>query len=97
MIRKQGGLITNISAQENVVEKCIERIKKVDSSSLADKLFHITIKTEPSTKFTMDGFEYITDENGYFASLCFEGMTTPEIRNLQFQKDISECVLCFVY
>lgn len=97
MVRKQGGLIASCRAGENVIEKCLTEIKRVEPDSLADKLFHITIKTEAYARFYMDGFEYTTDGYGNFSSLCVSVMTTPEIRELKFQKDISECVLCFVY
>ena len=97
MVRKQGGLIGSFKADENVVEKCIARIKEVDPTSLADKLFHITIKAEAYARFYMDGFEYTTDGFGNFTSLCVSVMTTPEIRELYFQKDVGECVVCFVY
>ena len=97
MVRKQGGMIASCKAGENVVEKCLAEIKRIDPTSLADKLFHITIKTEAYARFYMDGFEYTTDGYGNFTSLCVSVMTTPEIRELKFQKDISECVLCFVY
>ena len=97
MVRKQGGLIASCRAGENVIEKCLTEIKRVEPDSLADKLFHITIKTEAYAKFYMDGFEYTTDGYGNFTSLCVSVMTTPEIRELKFQKDVSECVLCFVY
>lgn len=97
MVRKQGGLITSVTSGENVVDKCLAKIKEVDPSSLADKLLHITIKTDAYTRLYMDGFEYITDGNGNFSSLCVAAMKTPEIRKLVFQKDIAECVLCFVY
>ena len=97
MVRKQGGLIASCRAGENVIEKCLTEIKRVEPDSLADKLFHITIKTEAYARFYMDGFEYTTDGYGNFSSLCVSVMTTPEIRELKFQKDVSECVLCFVY
>ena len=97
MVRKQGGLIASCRAGENVIEKCLTEIKRVEPDSLADKLFHITMKTEAYARFYMDGFEYTTDGYGNFSSLCISVMTTPEIRELKFQKDVSECVLCFVY
>lgn len=97
MVRKQGGLIGSIKAGENVVEKCLAKIKEVEPASLADKLFHITIKADAYAKFYMDGFEYTTDGNGNFASLCVSVMKTPEIREIIFQRDIDDCVLCFVY
>lgn len=97
MVRKQGGLICSCKAGENLVDKCIARIKEVEPNSLADKLLHITMKTDAYTKFYMDGYEFTTDGNGNFASLCVAVMTTPEIREIILQKDVSECVLCFVY
>lgn len=97
MVRKQGGLITDVWANENVVEKCLAEVRRVDPDSLADKLLHITIKTDAYTRFFMDGFEYTTDGNGNFSSLCVACMTTPEIHEVVFQEDVSECVLCFVY
>jgi len=46
MVRKQGGLIhQNFAANENVVDRCLAQIKKVEPSSRADKLYHITMKT----------------------------------------------------
>ena len=97
MVRKQGGLITEIQANENVVEKCLDEIRRVDPNSLADKLFHITIKTNAYTKFTMNGFNYTTDGNGNFTSIAIAGRTTPEISDLRFENDVDECVLCFIY
>ena len=59
MVRKQGGLIhQNFAANENVVDRCLAQIKKVEPSSRADKLYHITMKTAAYTEFLMDGFEY---------------------------------------
>ena len=97
MVRKQGGLITSVTAGENVVEKCLAKVREVEPDSLADKLLHITIKADAYMKFKMDGFDYTTDGNGNFSSLCVAVMKTPEIYEIVFQKDISECVLCFVY
>lgn len=97
MVRKQGGLIVPCSAGENVVEKCLKRIKEVEPDSLADKLLHITIKTDPYKKFMMDGFEFTTDGLGNFSSLCIPNMVTPEIKSLYFKDDLEEVVLCFVY
>lgn len=97
MVRKQGGLICSCAAGENVVEKCLARVKEVEPDSLADKLFHITIKTDAYVRFYMDGYEFTTDGYGNFSSLCVAVMTTPEIKELVFQQDVTECVLCFVY
>ena len=56
MVRKQGGLIhQNFAANENVVDRCLAQIKKVEPSSRADKLYHITMKTAAYTEFFMDG------------------------------------------
>lgn len=52
MVRKQGGLITGIQANENVVEKCLAEVRRIEPDSLADKLFHITIKADAYKKFT---------------------------------------------
>lgn len=97
MVRKQGGLITGIQANENVVEKCLAEVRRVDHDSLADKLFHITIKADAYAKFTMNGFTYTTDGNGNFSSIAIAGQTTPEITDLRFERNINECVLCFIY
>lgn len=97
MVRKQGGLITGIQANENVVEKCLAEVRRVEPNSLADKLFHITIKADAYKKFTMNGFTYTTDGNGNFASIAIAGHTTPEITDLRFESNIDECVLCFIY
>lgn len=97
MVRKQGGLITGFQANENVVDKCLEKVREIDPTSLADKLLHITIKTDAYTKFKMDGFDYTTDGNGNFSSIAIAGMTTPEIYDLRFQTDVTDCVICFIY
>ena len=97
MVRKQDGLIGDVKAGENVVEKCLARVKEVEPDSLADKILHITIKADAYLRFYMDGFEYTTDGNGNFSSLCVAVMKTPEIREIIFQRDVPECVLCFVY
>ena len=97
MVRKQGGLITEIKAHENVVDKCLSEVKKIDPDSLADKLFHITIKADAYSIFTMNGFTYTTDGNGNFSSIAIAGNTTPEITDLRFENDLDECVLCFIY
>ena len=97
MVRKQGGLITGIQANENIVEKCLDEVHRVDHDSLADKLFHITIKADAYAKFTMNGFTYTTDGNGNFSSIAIAGQTTPEITDLRFESNINECVLCFIY
>ena len=74
MVRKQGGLIhQNFAANENVVERCLAQIKKVEPNSRADKLYHITIKTAAYTEFLMDGFEYTTDGLGNFSSIALGG------------------------
>lgn len=97
MVRKQGGLITGIQANENVVEKCLAEVRRVEPTSLADKLFHITIKANAYQKFTMNGFTYTTDGNGNFTSIAIAENTTPEILDLRFESNIDECVLCFIY
>lgn len=97
MVRKQGGLITGIQADENVVEKCLAEVRRVEPDSLADKLFHITIKGDAYAKFTMNGFTYTTDGNGNFASIAIAGQTTPEITDLRFENNMNTCVLCFIY
>jgi len=97
MVRKQGGLITGIQANENVVEKCLAEVRRVDHDYLANKLFHITIKADAYAKFTMNGFTYTTDGNGNFSSIAIAGQTTPEITDLRFESNINECVLCFIY
>jgi hypothetical protein len=98
MVRKQGGLINSFAANENVVARCLNKIKEVEPTSLADRLFHITLKTEEAyTRFTMDGFEYTTDVNGNFSSIAIAGATTPEIYDLRFTKAVENCVVCFIY
>lgn len=97
MIRKQGGLITSMRANENVIEKCLAEIRRVEPDSLAHKLFHITIKTDAYERFTMNGFTFTTDGNGNFSSIAIGGRTTPEIYDLRFENDIDQCVLCFIY
>ena len=89
MVRKQGGLITGIQANENVVEKCLAEVRRVEPDSLADKLFHITIKADAYKKFTMNGFTYTTDGNGNFASIAKAGwlperyrVMTKQLQNL---------------
>ncbi len=72
-------------------------VRRVDHDSLADKLFHITIKADAYAKFTMNGFTYTTDGNGNFSSIAIAGQTTPEITDLRFESNINECVLCFIY
>lgn len=98
MVRKQGGLV-NVSflANENVVDKCLAKVREVDPKSRADKLYHITIKAEAYTEFTMDGFDYITDGLGNFSSMALGGTNTVEIRNVRFKKPASKCVICFAY
>ncbi len=97
MVRKQGGVITKFKANENVIERCIKEIRYADPNSKADKLLHITIKTEAYKKFIMDGFNYMTDGNGNFSSIIMPGVTTPEIRELHFLDDVAQCIVCFVY
>lgn len=99
MVRKMGGLIEqNFAANENVVTRCVEEIRNVDPTSLADKLLHITLKTNTGyTKFVMDGYNYITDGNGNFSSIAIAGSTTPEIHDLHFLSDVMNCVVCFIY
>ena len=97
MVRKQGGLITGIQANENVVDKCLAEIRKVEPTSLADRLYHITIKADAYKKFTMNGFTFTTDGNGNFSSIAIGVNTTPEIFDLRFESEIDECVLCFIY
>lgn len=99
MVRKQGGLISTFKAGENVVDRCIEKIREVDPTSLADKLLHITIKTQKAySRFTMEGFDFTTDGNGNFASIAIAGVTTPEIRDVRFNDDVTDnCVICFIY
>lgn len=98
MVRKQGGLVgQTFSANENVVDRCIAEIKKVDPTSLADKLLHITLKTTPYAQFKMNGFNFIADGNGNFSSIAIAGMTTPEIFDLRFVETVTNCVVCFIY
>lgn len=99
MVRKQGGLITTFTSGENVVDRCIAKVKEVEPDSLADKLLHITIKTPKAyARFKMDGFDFTTDGNGNFASIAIAGVTTPEIRDIRFEEDMTEnCVICFIY
>lgn len=97
MVRKQGGLITSIQANENVVDKCLQEVRRIEPTSLADKLFHITIKAGAYQKFTMNGFTYTTDGNGNFTSIAIAENTTPEITDLRFIDNVDECVLCFIY
>lgn len=97
MIRKQGGYIGSIIAKENVVDKCTALIREKDPNSLANKLLHITIKTDPNTPFTMDGFDFITDSDGNFSSLAIAGTNTPEIHSIVFNDTIANAVLCFMY
>lgn len=98
MVRKQGGLL-NVSflANENVVERCLEKVKEVDPHSRADKLYHITIKTDAYTEFIMDGFEYTTDGLGNFSSIALGGTNTAEIYDVHFKKPVNKCVICFIY
>lgn len=98
MVRKQGGLL-NVSflANEDVVEKCLDKIREVDPTSLADKLYHITIKTDAYTEFVMDGFEFTTDQMGNFSSIALGNTNTAEIHELRFKKPVNRCVVCFVY
>ena len=47
MVRKQGGLLdVSFAANENVVDRCLAKVKEVEPKSLADKLYHVTIKAE---------------------------------------------------
>lgn len=98
MVRKQGGLL-NVSflANENVVERCLEKVKEVDPRSRADKLYHITIKADAYAEFVMDGFEYTTDGLGNFSSIALGGTNTAEIYDVRFKKPVSKCVICFIY
>lgn len=97
MVRKQGGLLNvSFAANENVVERCLAKVKEVDPNSLADKLYHITIKTEAYMEFIMDGFEYTTDGAGNFSSPAFGGTNTVEIFDIRFKKPV-KCVVCFIY
>lgn len=98
MVRKQGGLIhQNFAANENVVDRCLAQIKKVEPSSRADKLYHITMKTAAYTEFFMDGFEYTTDGLGNFSSIALGGTNTAEIKEVKFKKPVSDCIICFIY
>ena len=99
MVRKQGGLITTFKAGENVVDRCIEKVREVEPDSLADKLLHITIKTPKAyVRFKMDGFDFTTDGNGNFASIAIAGVTTPEIHEVKFNEDMTDdVVICFIY
>lgn len=98
MVRKQGGLVdASFAPNENVVDRCIAKVKEVDPTSLADKLYHVTIKAEAYTRFTMDGFDYITDGAGNFSSIALGGTNTAEIRDLRFKKAVAKCVVCFIY
>ena len=72
-------------------------VKKVEPSSLADKLYHITIKAAAYTEFFMDGFEYTTDGLGNFSSIALGGTNTAEIRNVKFKKPVNDCIICFIY
>lgn len=98
MVRKQGGLL-NVSflANENVVEKCLAKIREVEPTSQADKLYHITIKTAAYTEFIMDGYEYTTDGAGNFSSIALGSTNTAEIRDVRFKKPTGKCVVCFIY
>lgn len=98
MVRKQGSLL-NVSflANENVVERCLEKVRENDPKSLADKLYHITIKTDAYTEFVMDKFEYTTDGAGNFSSPAFGGTNTIEIFDVRFKKPVNKCVICFIY
>ena len=43
MVRKQGGLLdVSFAANENVVDRCLAKVKEVEPKSLADKLYHVT-------------------------------------------------------
>ena len=98
MVRKQGGMIETFRANENVVERCIAKIREVDPDSMADKILQIILKTDAYAKFEMDGFDYITDGNGNFSSVAFSGTTTPEIRDLRFPSGTGrDCVVRFIY
>lgn len=98
MVRKQGGLIhQNFAANENVVDRCLAEIKRVEPSSLADKLYHITIKTAAYTEFLMDGFEFTTDGLGNFSSIALGGTNTAEIRDVKFKTPVNDCIICFIY
>ena len=98
MVRKQGGLLdVSFAANENVVDRCLAKVKEVEPKSLADKLYHVTIKAEAYTKFTMDGFDYTTDGAGNFSSIALGGTNTAEIRDLRFKKQVTKCVVCFIY
>lgn len=98
MVRKQGGLLhANFAANENVVDRCLAAVRKVEPSSLADKLYHITIKSAAYTEFLMDGFEYTTDGLGNFSSIALGGTNTAEIHEVKFKKPVSDCVICFIY
>lgn len=98
MVRKQGGLLdVSFAPDENVVDRCLEKVREVHPESLADKLYHVTIKTEAYTKFTMDGFDYTTDGAGNFSSIALGGTNTAEIRDLRFKEPVTKCVVCFIY
>lgn len=98
MVRKQGGLLNvSFAANENVVEKCLAKVKEVDPKSRADKLYHITIKAAAYTEFIMDGFEYTTDGAGNFSSPAFGGTNTVEIFDVRFKVPVNKCVICFIY
>ena len=85
MVRKQGGLLhANFAANENVVERCLAEVKKVEPSSLADKLYHITI-------------EFTTDGLGNFSSIALGGTNTAEIREVKFKTPVNDCIICFIY
>ena len=99
MVRKQGCVIDTFVKNDNVVDRLVQEIRKCDPTSLADKVFHVTIKTPNAyTKFIMDGFTFTTDGNGNFASIALEGTKTPEVHELRFLADQpEECVICFIY
>lgn len=98
MVRKQGGLLNvTFLANENVVDRCLQKVREVEPDSLADKLYHITIKTGAYVEFVMDGFEYTTDGAGNFSSIALGNMKTAEIHDVHFKKPTDKCVICFIY
>ena len=97
LVRKMGGIVDNFTAGENAVDKCLEKIREVDPQSKADNLFYISIITEPLTVITINGFDFMADDNGKFTSIYSVDMDSPEIYSLAFADDVQNTSIAFTY
>lgn len=97
LVRKMGGIVADFAANENVVDKCIEKIREIDPKSQADNLFYVSIITEPLTIININGFDFMSDDNGKFTTIYSVDMDSPEIYTLSFNKDVANTSIAFTY